>query len=959
MTPERWELISKIFNEAVALKTEQRRRFIEEACGGDHALVMEVESLLSAHEEAGDFIENPIVENAVGDISEMPTLTGTFIGHYRIDKSIGRGGMGDVYLATDTRLDRSVALKKLPEKCSADPLLLKRLRNEARAAATLNHPNVATIYSVEDIDAKPFITMEYVDGRTLDAVTPHDGMDIGRFFEIFIQVADALKHAHENGIIHRDIKPGNIMLTGDGTTKILDFGLAQIAEGEHSPSLRDSTITQPGQIIGTPSYMSPEQAQGKDIDHRTDIFSLGVVMYEAATGVRPFRGENSIELISNLLKVDPPQASDVRPSIPSHVSQLLSQCMHKKRADRVQSMDEVKNTLADSQRFLSTGTSTGSFARRLYRESGSVGVWLRLAPILVVLVLATLAWFYFSRPSSDPPISFEKLTMRRLSDTNNVGYSQISPDGNSIAFATFEDDGTRALWIRRIDDRNSLQLVAPQPLQFWGGLAFSPDGGQVYYISADTNGSKGTLYKVSSFGGPSRKLADVANDVGGISTNGERILFVRYGEPSQIISAKASDGTDEQVILTGRAQGPTVTNFRDPQFSDDAKSVFYIRYDSADGVETWSVEEVTLLDGKIRTIFKQPERISELSVLPNSAGLIMTAVDPASNLQQVFYLSSSDGKKTRLTNDLYFYFGVSVDRSGKNIVASQRSEAQRIWVGDAGNVSSIKPLNQDLNAYRNVDWTPDGRIVFDGYENNVSHVWIADADGKNVQKLTSSDLDDVDPRVSGDGRFVVFTSKRTGRAQVWRMDIDGNNQQPIADINGTTQMARFEADGQTVVFEWNHDGKRSLASTPVTGGEVHQIQALDDIPMNYQYYWAASPNGRYIAHSIWDSREGKMKVEVRPTDSSENPKVLNFWPSYIFKWAPDGQQLIYRERRIGYQPESEIRRIDPSSGKSVQLLSTVPEYVADFTYSRDGKKVALVRGKNASNAVILSRTPEK
>src|SRR5947209_8615561 len=202
MTPERWELISKIFNEATALKVDERRKFVEEACDGDRTLMAEIESLLSAHEQAGDFIESPIVENMVGDISEMPTLTGTLIGHYRIDKSIGRGGMGDVYLATDTHLDRCVALKKLPEKCSTDSLLLRRLRTEARAAATLNHPNVATIYSVEEIDEKPFITMEYVDGRTLDAVTPADGMDIGRFLEIFIQISDAMKHAHENGIVH-------------------------------------------------------------------------------------------------------------------------------------------------------------------------------------------------------------------------------------------------------------------------------------------------------------------------------------------------------------------------------------------------------------------------------------------------------------------------------------------------------------------------------------------------------------------------------------------------------------------------------------------------------------------------------------------------------------------------------------------------------------------------------------
>src|SRR4051812_19884886 len=530
MTPDRWELISRIFNEATALKVEQRRHFIQEACAGDRTLAAEIESLLSAHEAAGSFIENPIVENLVGDISEMPTLTGTYIGHFLIERSIGRGGMGDVYLATDTRLDRCVAIKKLPEKCSADPLLLMRLRAEARAAATLNHPNVATIYSVEDIDDKPFITMEYVDGRTLDATLPPDGMDITRFLDVFIQVSEALGHAHDKGVIHRDIKPGNIMITENGAPKVLDFGLAQIAED--AQDIHQPTLTQPGQILGTPSYMSPEQAQGKEVDHRTDIFSLGVVMYEALTGRRPFTGDSNAEIISNVLKFEPEEAAEHRSNVPGLVSRLVARCMQKRRSDRPQGMQEIRVILGEARRNVRAGTSTGSFARRLYLESKSVGLW-RLAPIALVVVLATLAWFYFSRITESPPFSFDNLAMRRLSDTNNVGFAQVSPDGKSIAFATFEEDGNRALWIRRIDDRNALQLTVPERLQFWGGLAFSPDGGQVFYITADRVGTHGTMYRVSSIGGPPKKLIELANDVGGISPDGQRILFVRYGEPGQ------------------------------------------------------------------------------------------------------------------------------------------------------------------------------------------------------------------------------------------------------------------------------------------------------------------------------------------------------------------------------------------------------------------------------------------
>ena len=956
MTPERWDLISRIFNDAVALNDEERRKYIADACRNDPTLATEVGSLLSAHDKAGDFIENPIVENVVGDVSEMPTLTGTYLGHYRIEKSIGRGGMGDVYLATDTRLDRLVALKKLPDRYASDPLLLKRLRTEARAAASLNHPNVATIYSVEEYDSRTFITMEYVEGRTLDSLALPDGMDIRRFLDVFISIASALAHAHDKGIVHRDLKPGNIIIAANGEPKLLDFGLAQFAV--RSPLLDSDvvSITKPGQIVGTPSYMSPEQAKGSEVDHRTDIFSLGVVMYEALTGTKPFTGQSSAEVISNILKTDPTDVSSVRSEVPLSVSRLISNCLEKRPSDRPQNIYEIEQELGEARRRLEAGTSTGSFARRLYRESRSAGLWLRLAPVILVILGATIAWFYFSSSRSVPRIDFEKMAMRRLSDTNNVGFAQISPDGRSVAFATFETDGQSALWIRRIDDPNALQLVAPQPVQFWGGLGISPDG-QVFYITADRVGTHGTLFRVSSLGGPSRKLADLANDVGGVSPDGARILFVRYGDPSQIISLKTADGTDEQVILTGPPVEPMSTSFRDPQYSFDGRSVFYIRHTQKEGIESWSVEEIDLETKAVRTIFTQPERISEMAVLPDSNSLLITAVDPVSNLQQIFDISAADGKKTRVTNDVFFYFGVSVDRSGNKIVASQRSDEQRIWVGEASNLANLRPISQIPNAYRFVDWTPDGRLIFDGYENNVAHIWRSDADGKNLQRLTPPDTEDYRPVVSRDGRYVVFVSKRSGPPQIWRMNTDGSDQQLLADVAGISQSPKLTADGQNVVFEWLHDPDRSLAAVPIGGGPVQELENLNDFPTYNSFYWAASPDGTHTARNIWDAAAGRIKVLVTSTNSSRPPMVLDIWPDLIFKWSPDSSGLYYRERQVGYQPESELLRLDALSGKSTTVLSTVPEYIVDISFSKDGKQASIVRGKNISNAVMLTASP--
>jgi serine/threonine protein kinase/Tol biopolymer transport system component len=960
MTPEQWEKVSEIFLSAAAREGAEREAFLAQACGDDDLIRREVESLLTANSNAGNFMLRPAIdEHPVHSFEErQPSLIGMVMGHYRIERSIGSGGMGEVYLATDTTLNRSVAFKTLPALLSNDPTFLKRFRNEAKAAATLNHPNVATIFSVENIDDKPCITMEYVDGRTLDSMTPMSGLDIKVFVRWFSQLADAINHAHAKGVVHRDIKPGNIMISSDGVPKILDFGLAQTAPRSPYEDRAETNITQPGQIIGTPAYLSPEQAMGMDVDLRRDIFSFGVVMYEAITGGRPFSGESNAEIISNVLKTEPPAISQIRPDVPIAISALIARCLRKPAGERYRSMREICKILGETKARLNAGVSTGSLGRRLYRETVQGGMAWRWAAGIAVLVLAFLGWYYFSSSASRPPISFDKMTMRRLSQSDNVGYTQIAPDGRSIAFATIEENDTRALWIRRVDDRNALQIVAPQHVSYWGGLAISEDGGQVYYLIAGRSATHGTLYRVSSLGGPPRKLVDAANDVGGISPDGQRILFVRYGVPSQIVTVNSLDGNTEQIIRSGPA-GDSQTNFRDPQFSPDGKSVYYVKYERIDGIEYWSLMVLTLDGGTETQIVRQKDRISEIAVLRDSSGLLVTSTDPVSNLQQIFHVSLPGGTMTRVTNDLNFYYGISVDRDGRNIVTSQQFDENRVWVGAASDLASLKPLTQEQNAHRNVDWTPDGRIVYDAYDNNRAHIWIADADGKNVQQLTDASYDDSEPRVSGDGRYIVFTSNRSGLNQVWRMNIDGGDQVLLVDVSGSTQAPRFSSDGQTVVFNWLRESDRILGKVALAGGAAAELPQFEEMPLFNAYYWAMSPDSKYVAYTFRDEAEGRTKVAVKPADASEPTSVFNIWPSMIFKWMPDGRSIYYRERQFGYQPETTVLKVDIASREPKVLISAAPEIILDLTYSRDGKKIAVVRGKGTSNAVMLTAAAEK
>ncbi|MEQ1763803.1 MAG: protein kinase [Pyrinomonadaceae bacterium] len=958
MTPDRWEKVGEIFNSALEKDGAELERYLREACGDDKTLRAEVDSLLAAGNDAGRFISEPVAGNFVSDFADhIDALTpGNSIGHYKIEEAIGSGGMGEVYLATDIKLGRRVALKTLPPSCVGEPSFLKRFRNEAQAAANINHPNVATVYSVEEIEGIHFLTMEFIDGKTLDKLTSEEGLDLKTFLEWFDPIAQALAAAHKRGIIHRDIKPGNIMITSDGTPKVLDFGLAQIERSLVGGVSHANDITAPGQIIGTPSYMSPEQAEGADVDVRSDIFSLGTVMYEALTGHRPFRGSTQGLIVRAVIHSDPDPIPSQRPDVPVVVVKMVERCLEKLPDSRFQSMREICSILKETRTASDAGISVDSFARRFYREATSPSkFW--LAPLaLIVLLLSVAAWWNFPRTQDRRlAIRFDNLGMRRFSDADNVGYAQISPDGRSVAYATYEDEGTRSLWIRRVDDRNPLLLVAHQRVQVWGGLAISTDGGQVFYLTAGRTATFGTLYRVSSLGGPSRKLVENVNDVGGISPDGESLLLVRYGEQSRIITVNTSDGGNESLILETPVTEARSMNFRDPQFSPDGKSVFFIRTHNQLGVETWSLEWIDIESKKVNALFSQPERISELAVLPDSTGLVFTAVDPISNLQQVFHFSLADRTKTRLTNDLHFYFGVNVDAAGKTILVSQRSDDQQLWVGDATNPSTLKPTIQEPPPYRNVLWTPDGRLVYDGYENNVAQIWLSNSDGTNRQKLTSAGPSNFEPQVSPDGQFIVFTSKRAGHNQVYRMNIDGGQQTLLTDVPGVTQRPRFSADGQTVVFDWFNNADRIVGRVPLHGGPVEEfLRPNNNIPIFNTYYWAMSPDGRSVAYSIWVPEEEKMKIAIRAIDRPEPSTILDIWPSTIFKWSPDSKSIVYRERQAGYQPENVILAADASTGKTRVLLSAGHDQVVDFSYSRDMKKVAAVRGLNASNAVLLS-----
>jgi eukaryotic-like serine/threonine-protein kinase len=425
----RWEQVEKLYQSVLELEEGQRRAFLEEACGGDEDLRREVESLLQFERRGGQFIEEPALEVAARMIAEEKpeSLIGQQLGSYQILSLLGTGGMGVVYKARDTRLKRSVAIKVLPADSVSDPERKRRFIQEARAASALNHPNIITIYDIGSEGGIDFIVMEYVAGKTLDQRIPRKGMRLNEAVKLAVQMADALAKAHSAGIIHRDLKPTNVMVADNDLVKVLDFGLAKLTEveGEEGGTRTTQLQTEEGTIVGTVSYMSPEQAEGKKVDAHSDIFSFGAVLYEMVTGQKAFQGESKMSTLMAVLKQEPKPISQVVPGIPRDLEKIINRCLRKDLGQRFQHMDDLKVELEEVKKESDSGTLAGTpSAVRPTRRS-----WVWVGAALGVVAIAVGGWL-FRGTARKPQAAPEVVPLTSYAGSERS--PSFSPDGGSV-----------------------------------------------------------------------------------------------------------------------------------------------------------------------------------------------------------------------------------------------------------------------------------------------------------------------------------------------------------------------------------------------------------------------------------------------------------------------------------------------------------------------------------------------
>src|SRR5437879_3214197 len=497
MKPERWGRIESIFHKVLEAEDSRRAAVLEESCARDEDLRREVESLLAHHTEAGSFIETPAFADAGASplrphnsrsLNPESGLAETVIGHYRVLGKIGCGGMGVVYEAEDLKLGRHVALKFLPEELAEDPQSLQRLEREARSASALNHPNICTIYEVDEVEGRAFIAMELLEGQTLKRLIAGKPLEIETVLNLGIQIAEALDAAHSKGIVHRDIKPANIFVTNHGQAKVLDFGLAKLA-GKPSPTSEDLNVststqrpTEPGALIGTVEYMSPEQIKGKDLDARTDLFSFGAVLYEMVTGALPFRGSTSGTIFEAILNREPVAPVRLNPEVPAELEEIINKALEKDRNLRYQSAAELRT---DLQR-LQHDTSTRSVAlptvnirtRLAWFTALAVAAPHRRWPLTLggvfALLLVAGALFWFKRPQPSPPPEMKLHQLTANSSENPVGTGAISPDGKYLAYTDLKGIHIKLIQTGETQTTPKLESFKGSRVE-WGIACWFPD----------------------------------------------------------------------------------------------------------------------------------------------------------------------------------------------------------------------------------------------------------------------------------------------------------------------------------------------------------------------------------------------------------------------------------------------------------------------------------------------------
>ncbi len=941
MDPKRWKQIDELVDAALDVPDSQRDAFLDSRVGGDQELKTAVLKLIGAQSDSSQFLDQSAMRVVAQAMAEekprIPTRSrvGEKIGTYRIERLIGQGGMGEVYLAFDEKMRRNVALKILPSDGSADDERVRRFEMEARAISKLNHPNIVTIYDVGKADGVNYIATEYVEGKTLRELSGGK-FKLRNVMANSIQICDALSAAHAAGIIHRDIKPENIMIRDDGYAKILDFGVAKLTEIGPDTLLKFGQ-TMKGIIVGTPSYMSPRQVSGDVVDHRTDIWSCGVVLYEFLTGQNPFKGENRQQTFEAILTKKPPPASSINPDLPEEIDRILARTMEKDSDHRYQTAADLRADLKVVKRELDLSesgelhSSSSLSTRRSRAFRRPILGYASVATILIVLAAAAVGgYFYFVRGSGPKGPDWSAATSMPI--TNQVGteyFPTLSPDGKDIAYAA-KENGQYDIFLLRIGGKKPTNLTLgstkddTQP-------AFSPKGDLIAFRSEREPAG---IYVIEPSGDNLRRIADFGYHPS-FSPDGKQIVVSTFGRDQPTVRAAPGMSLDIIDIQSGGRSKLLDAEATFPSWSPNGHRIAYWFYTG-----TFGRRDIATIPagGGEPVIVAKDFAVSNWNPVWSPDG------------EFLYFVSSRAGKMNFWRVAVDEQTGVVLDDPEPVVTPSSYSrhisfsrDGKRMAYVQTRNTSNIQGVDFDLSNYSTIgepywitkgereiarpELSPDGtRFVLRLIKPTQDDVVTVSRDGTEWRDVTNDEPFDRYVRWSPDGKRLTFASDRNGGGEVWVCNADGTGLKQLTFSQDPQKPAGFpiwSADGTKIAVSYNESVFLIDSST---GQHLSDIPAMSGTTGFISWDW--SPDGTMLGGVIQKGEERWVGVY---SFASKAHELLAKIPATIpIQWSPDNTHLLWSS-------ESKIKAVDIRSKQVKDILEvTNVEAFAPFI-SRDGK----------------------
>jgi serine/threonine protein kinase len=976
MNSDRWTEIELLYNAALQLVADDREAFIEQRCQGDESLKGEVLSLLASADCQDGFMEESAVPLALAVLrSEVTGLVGETIGRYEIVGVLGHGGMGEVYLAHDSSLNRKVALKLLPFSITDNRQRVLRFQREARAASAISHPNVAHIYEIGEAQGLHYITMEYVKGATLRELLKTDALDQAKVLEIAKQICNALVAAHKAGVIHRDIKPENIVVTEDCHVKVLDFGLAKLIEearDDSEPHASSSLLTRPELLMGTSQYMSPEQVRRQAVDYRTDLWSLGVVLFELLLRRRPFAGESTTDVIVAILEHEPDRR-EISESLSAEMTSVLFKSLSKDPDARYQSAEDLLHDLGqidalhsarksapaahvnEHKRFVTGVTRLFSFRDRVHLIPDQTNSTFRKLSLIVPVFLIVATAFYYTfkiRSKTTLLNSVVNLRFERLHLSGDIAEIVISPDGKYVAYSVSES-GKHSVHVRELATASDLR-VTPISDSNYSGLSFSPDGTFIYYL--ENRAETGALYRVSKLGGGQRLILENVNTAVTFSPEGTRLAFIRSNnavDPADLVIASADGSWSSVVVQRSLADSRFFSSYMQgpgPAWSPNGKSIACVTHGQGPKLTEVSIEVIDVESGTARLLEGGPwHDVWRMTWLGDGSGLVVAATRTPSGSGQLYLVGDQTKELRQITNDPNNYTLVSGSTDSHLFVTRNVERTSSIWRLSLTESSLDTISVEQKKGLAEVEAGTEGKLIYSVSDAQHINLWLQKA--SETRQLTF-EADNSKPTMSPNGRYIVFCSTRAGAMNIWRMNSDGT--QPLQITSGTYEdLPSVSADSKWIVYRTGRDVRKvSIDGGPPVVLLSREVQgpSLSPDAKLLAFFVNDHPDSQVWQLEIYDLTSHSVVQRFALPDATSPFNGMVSTPDNRLRWTPDGKALSYVSSAGG---ASNIWSQPLNGGPFRKLTDFKEADITSFAWTNSGRELVLVRDTRAHVPLLV------